>query len=651
MRTPRRTAAVLGIATVLVCVAAVAIWHFERVLRKTERGLGAREDLTVSERDFVAEPNPGFEAVSTPAIFRSAAVFENRIYLSGPSGLFAYSQDGLLQHIFRSGIDLPAAPLGRLATATLADSRGPELLMATGGAGVLAFDGHRFRQILPAAPECRNITALLPLPSGRLLLGTAKWGLLIFDGKSLQRFHATTNNLYITALAGNESELWIGTLDRGVVHWRGGQAQMISTPEGLPDVRVESIDVESNAAYVGTPAGVAEVRGGKVNRVLARGSNVQSLLAEPDELFVGQFEGGILKVGTGAEDGPSPLRRRVIAVNRDRGADLGNGRDGDAPVEQLLRIGDARYAVAGNQLLRLEPGGAWRGVLQSVDALLTDGNISALSVAADGRVWVGYFDRGLDILPAAGGRPLHVENEHVFCVNRIVENPRQGTVAVATANGLVLFDRDGRQKQILTRESGLIATHVTDVAIYGDGMVAGTPAGITFLDSSGPHSMYAFQGLVNNHVYALGARDNALMVGTLGGISLVSGGEVRRNLNTGNSGMKANWTTALAPAGFDWMAGTYGAGVVRIAPDGTVSLTDASTQGTVVNPGAMASDGHVVLAGTLGGGLLVGDENGIRWKTITAGLPSRNVTALAIHNGIVYVGTDNGLVKIAENKL
>lgn len=182
-------------------------------------------------------------------------------------------------------------------------------------------------------------------------------------------------------------------------------------------------------------------------------------------------------------------------------------------------------------------------------------------------------------------------------------------------------------------------------------MVTGTPAGITFLDASGPHSMYAFQGLVNNHVYALEARGGGLMVGTLGGLSLVSEGAVRRNWTTANSGLKANWITALASVGTDWLAGTYGAGVVRMDANGTMTATDASTRGTVVNPGAMLADGRMVLAGTLGQGLLVGDASGTRWKTVTAGLPSLNVTALAVDKGVVYVGTDNGLVKIDESKL
>ena len=35
----------------------------------------------------------------------------------------------------------------------------------------------------------------------------------------------------------------------------------------------------------------------------------------------------------------------------------------------------------------------------------------------------------------------------------------------------------------------------------------------------------------------------------------------------------------------------------------------------------------------------------------THGLPSANVTALAAANGYLYVGTDNGLVRVQEEKL
>jgi len=679
MKLQRRSVTIVAIAAASLClvVSGLVIWRVERALTGANRDASQRDRFDVEERTLGAQPNPGFEGIWAPAVFKSAALFQGSIYLAGPAGLYAYAADGTLEHIYRAGMDLPAAPLGQMAVGMPNGARQPELLIATLGKGFLTFDGQSFRQIRARQDEARAVTCVLPLASGRLLMGTAKLGLLIYDGKTLKRFHTTTDNVYVTALAGTEAELWVGTLNDGLLHWHGGQTERIGEEQGLPDRRVEQIALAEGRAYVGTPMGVAEVREGKIARVLARGRYAHALLVDGDSLLVGQMEAGMMRVPLSGPENDTNARRPIMALT---GADAvdshpfrkGRGKDGapsaaadgvhgpakalsDRPapvtVEQFLTAAGSRYALASSGLLRQEADGQWRRILGGGGAQLTDRDISALLVAADGRLWVGYFDRGLDILPAAGGEVEHVENEHVFCVNRIVEDARHGAVAVATANGLVMFDRDGRQKQVLEREAGLIANHVTDVALYGDGMALATPAGITFLDASGAHSIYAFQGLVNNHVYALGASGDQLVAGTLGGLSLLTGDSVRRNLTTATSGLKHNWITALAQVGNEWLVGTYGAGVLRLAADGSVTPTEATRQGVVVNPAAMAADGRIVLAGTLGEGLLVGDATGMRWKTVTAGLPSLNVTALAIRNGVVYVGTENGLVKISEDKL
>jgi ligand-binding sensor domain-containing protein len=60
---------------------------------------------------------------------------------------------------------------------------------------------------------------------------------------------------------------------------------------------------------------------------------------------------------------------------------------------------------------------------------------------------------------------------------------------------------------------------------------------------------------------------------------------------------------------------------------------------------------NFVLAGTLGKGLYLFDRASARWSVIGKGLPSANVTALAVGNGYIYIGTDNGLVRIPELKL
>ncbi|MGC2659680.1 MAG: hypothetical protein WA324_17110, partial [Bryobacteraceae bacterium] len=53
-------------------------------------------------------------------------------------------------------------------------------------------------------------------------------------------------------------------------------------------------------------------------------------------------------------------------------------------------------------------------------------------------------------------------------------------------------------------------------------------------------------------------------------------------------------------------------------------------------------------AGTAGKGLAVLRKGAERWEFLTAGLPSWNVTALDAKNGALYIGTDNGLVRLAN---
>jgi ligand-binding sensor domain-containing protein len=283
--------------------------------------------------------------------------------------------------------------------------------------------------------------------------------------------------------------------------------------------------------------------------------------------------------------------------------------------------------------------------------MLADSNISALAFDEGGRLWVGYFDRGLDILDPGASHATHIENDHIFCVNRIVHDREQEVSAVATANGLVLFDATGRERQVLGRAQGLLADHVTDVLLRPGGMAVGTPAGLTLIGASGTRSLYAFQGLVNNHVYALAGSGERLLVGTLGGLSVLDADSVRSSYTTANSGLRHNWITAIVLVGDDWFVGTYGAGILRFHTSGRWQPFADATTPSIVNPGAMLATQTYVYAGTLGQGLLVYNRTSGRWNRLQAGLPSANVTALAARNGTIYVGTDDGLVRFPERSL
>jgi hypothetical protein len=182
-------------------------------------------------------------------------------------------------------------------------------------------------------------------------------------------------------------------------------------------------------------------------------------------------------------------------------------------------------------------------------------------------------------------------------------------------------------------------------------MVIATPAGLSFVGAGGIRSLYAFQGLVNNHVYALASSGDRLAAGTLGGLSLLQNEAIQVNYTTANSALKHNWISAVARVGDEWFAGTYGAGVMRLDASGQWHTFPDFRGSIEVNPNAMAVEHGMLYVGTLGQGLWIDNLATGRWTNITGGLPSTNVTAIAAGNGSVFVGTDNGLVRFHEEDL
>jgi len=620
----------------LTSLLATVYFRANRALRSSRESVEAERNLRFVERSYVAPPDSGFEWVSAPSVFTQATEFQGHLFVYGPAGLTEYDDRGQMLREFRVGRELPASPLVRLATTTMVNSQQPELVVATSDAGVLVFNGTTFRQILPEQREARSITTVLPVSSGHLLIGTQKKGLLVYDGSTLQPFHSTLSKVFVTELAGSETDLWIGTQDQGVAHWHGGSVEWFTEQNGLPDARVYSIALDGNKVYVGTAAGIAEFDGGKFARVLAPGAFVRALLPQQKSLLAGTMDDGLIEIPMEASRGNTPRHGGTAQLS---------------DVVQLLSQGASTYAITTHGIFAKVPGSGWKEVLKPSGGVLTDRNVSALAMDRFGRLWVGYFDRGLDILEANGKTTRHIEDEHVFCINRVLPGIAKDGTAVATANGLVLFDSSATRRQVLGKSDGLIAEHVTDVIPYGDGLAIATPAGLTFLDSGGARSLYAFQGLVNNHVYTIAANGHRLLAGTLGGASLLEDDQIRVNYTTATSALKHNWITAAVPAGDEWYLGTYGVGVVKMDSTGKFESNMDTNGELVINPNAMLATDKFILAGTMGSGLYVMDRGSGRWKSVMEGLPSTNVTALAQANGFVYVGTDNGLVRIPEQRL
>ena len=628
--------AVAIVVAVSMVWAGSAFWKANRALTEASSAVIRESHLAFTDAKLNRPLPSGVEPLNTPSAYRDAIRFQEHLYLCGPTGLFSFNLDGSAAVSYHTGIELPPAPLVRMAVGLTADSIQPELWIATAGEGLLSFDGRNFRHFRPLDAESRTLTSILPLSTGQILLGTEKKGVLVFDGKSLMPFHPSLSNFHVTALAGRDADVWIGSLDRGALHWHAGQVVPFSETDILPDLQVISLAVNGDSAYVGTALGVSEFKNNRFERKLAKGVFAQALLAHGSTLSVGTLEQGVVDISLEAK------RPRLASSFAD-----------PIPVEiiRLLQFDDKVYALGADGLYSIDDRGTWKAVLHRPAAVLTDRNISALSVDRAGRLWVGYFDRGLDILESNLQKATHSEDDHVFCVNRIVQDDARSLTAVGTANGLVLFDAAATKKQVILVADGLIANHVTDIVVNPDSLTVATPAGLTFLDRGGTRSLYAFHGLVNNHAYALGQSQNQLLVGTLGGLSILDAGVVKASFTTSNSGLKHNWITAIVSASDGWFIGTYGAGVIRMDASGMWQNFDDMPKQVEINPNAMATANDRVFAGTLGKGLLIYRKSQGRWSTYTTGLPSLNVTALASSGGYLYVGTDNGLVRITEANL
>jgi len=660
-----RKAIVLVSAALLVVVAGggcLAFLHMRSAWKEAEQQVQAEGKLAFGLTPWRAQ-NAGFVALAAPNHFVvGVKTADGGVYLAGPGGVAIYNSGigngaGPELHaqakVLQVGIELPAAPVVALAAGRLRGASSEQVFAATRGEGVVIFNedaGGRVEvnQLLPAVEAERDVIAVLPLASGDLLIGTERAGLLIFDGKTLRIFDPALAKVEVTALTADQGGFWVGTRTQGVMHWHAGQIDAFDQSSGLPDAQVEDIAVTEAGVFVATPLGVTEFTEGKPQRVLARGVFARRLAIERGKLLIATMDQGVVEVGLSTQ-----ARSTHAVLRQNAGVGLAGFVQNSGSENGLLGIGDAG-------LQRYEGDGAWQTVAATPAYSLADRNVSALHFAADGRLWVGYFDRGLDVLDVASGRTNHFEDDHIFCVNRIVADPQHQTMDVATANGLVLFDTRSAQpheRQVLLRRDGLVSDHVTDVAFARDGMTLATPAGLTFFTARGVESLYTFQGLANNHVYALAAEPESgrVMAGTLTGISVLEDGNVRRNVTLKNSGLKRNWITAIVrvqDSGSEhWLVGTYGGGVVEMNAAGQVSAIDGLPKGAVINPNAMLVTAQHVLAGSLTDGLLVYDRASQRWSQVTAGLPSKNVTAFAERDGEIYVGTENGIAHIAEARL
>jgi ligand-binding sensor domain-containing protein len=226
-------------------------------------------------------------------------------------------------------------------------------------------------------------------------------------------------------------------------------------------------------------------------------------------------------------------------------------------------------------------------------------------------------------------------------------------VWVATSRGLATFDA-GRKTRVMGEREGVAGPNVAGIALGagadGAGVAVATNKGLTVISGGVARTLTAFQGLPNNHAYAVAVAGSRTYVGTLGGLAEVDAMRDGRVFTVADSKLPHNWVNAVAALDGRVYVGTYGGGVATLLPTGELVAAE-ETAGLQVNPGAMAVVGRRLYVGTLDRGLYALDVDTGRWTQVAAALSSKNVTAIAADRTYLYLGTENGITRIERSAL
>jgi diguanylate cyclase (GGDEF)-like protein len=280
----------------------------------------------------------------------------------------------------------------------------------------------------PAAPRAMvDVGWVQPMPDGRVWLGTHRIGIDILDQTGAR----------------------VGMLRPD------GRRPDTALPEGA----VMGIAPASDGqVYIGTRRGLyrATADGRQVRRVALAGRKptapVWSVLAGPGVLWVGGETDGLWRLDLRTGEATAPLRESPERLTDERVVMLAHGPQGSLWVG--TQNGLNRYDPASGAVSRHRPDGSANG--------LSAGFVSSLYADAQGRLWVGTYGGGIDVMTfGAGGAVTSVQRLDTTrglpanSVNALLPDA-QGRLWASTDDGLAVIDPATFAVRALRRADGVV---------------------------------------------------------------------------------------------------------------------------------------------------------------------------------------------------
>jgi ligand-binding sensor domain-containing protein len=585
----------------------------------------------------------GFSYYGFTEDVKDMELFAGHQYAATAGGLVVLDDRGRVTARYTTLDGLPSNDLTALTTFK------EQLYIGTVHGGLLSYDGRAFTQYRFLQPKAHYVTSLMA-EDNRLFVGTFDNGLFEYDGHQFRHI-LSSGSPQVTSIFTRHPEIYVGTFAQGLFVWRDGRWSQFTKKDGLPSDRITAVLEHEDRILVSTDMGVVQI----VQSVItpfAPISNIATLVRFREKIYAGLVTGQVVQLpeSSGRPIPQVPLSPFMLPDNAANSALV----DG---VDRLW------MCTSRGIYYTLSPGmePVKRFDQTTAGFQLSAAHISALAMDWRGRLWIGYFDRGMDIVaPNEPKRIAHIEDSMIREINDIDPDENTRRMLIATSRGLVAIDESMR-RQSYTEADGLISNSVSHVLpIPADlifprpderpaqesALVVTTGKGLSVYADNVCRSLNAFHGLASNHLYTSARVGDKVFIGSLNGLNELEGLRVVRTFQTSNSKLSHNWVSALAVAGNTLYIGTYGGGVDAILPSGEM-IGFANLIGTFsVNPNAMHVSGDRLYVGTLEQGVWILDIQNNRWSHVSQGLGSANVTAIAGDANALYVGTDHGLTRI-----
>jgi ligand-binding sensor domain-containing protein len=537
-----------------------------------------------------------------------------------------------------------------------------KLYIGTRSQGLLTFNGERFERYQWMDRRALSITSLL-VDSGSLLIGTFAGGLIEFDGNRFREVKVgaeKTKLSKINYLARYGHHLYVGTFNDGLwvkaaEHWLH-----FTTENGLLSNRIVGIAEDHGLLLVGSDFGLSstslstltlEKSGAQIFQKKIPLPTLSSLIHYGDflllskdngELFIKRYKSSEALENTSWKRVENLSGCRLLALDNSFWLISNNG---------IWRTGMDHIGSSSKIALNLSPWG------QLGNPMLSSNVISALAFDVGGRLWVGNFREGIDVLHA-NGNVIHKQSDVTREINAIITDPSTKSIFVATSKGMVKYDQHLREDYI-TKSDGLMSNSILHLAIpeakfskHTDGVpnyfVMATSRGLNIGEPGNFRGLTTVQGLPSNSVYSVCRNGRSIYVGTLSGLVEIESGKVIRIFNDSNSKLTHNWITAICKAGQRLFIGTYGGGIFELKPSGQLLNVSSEIGNSSVNPNAIYTDGDYLYAGTLSGAVVF-DLNAQKWQTLISELPSSSVLSITGNEKYVYFGTTSGIAQIEKS--